>query len=172
MEAITRVCLIGPPSTGKSGLARALARHFGVQWTPEFARDYAKVVGRELTAEDVGPIAAGQAAIENRCSGSLRILDTDLLSTVVYARFYYGACPRWIEDQARQRRADLYLLMDIDLPFIEDGVRDSGERRAELFDRFRAALEEFGAEYRVISGNWEERKRQALAAIPVSYAAR
>ncbi len=171
MEAITRVCLIGPQSTGKSELARELARHFTAQSTPEFARDYATVIGRELTVDDVAPIAAGQMAIEDRCVGRLRILDTDLLSTVVYARFYYGSCPRWVEEQARMRRADLYLLLSIDTPFVDDAVRDSSDKRGELFERFRSALREFGAIYEVIEGSWDERREAALRAIS-TYAAR
>ena len=166
MAQIARVCLIGPHSTGKSTLARDLAAHYRTQWVSEYARGYALAMRRELTADDVPKIAMGQIANEESARDArLLFLDTDLLSTVVYSRHYYGSCLEWIETKARERRADLYLLMDVDTPFVVDPARDSADVRQELFGKFRAALEEFGAEYVVISGGWKERMRAALAAI-------
>ena len=172
MAKIARICLIGPHSTGKSTLARELAAHYRTEWVAEYARGYALCVGRELTADDVPRIAEGQVANEESFRGSrILILDTDLLSTVVYARHYYGSCPEWIEQKARERRADLYLLMNVDTPFVDDAARDCADVREELFAKFRCALKEFGVEHVVISGPWNERKRAVIAAIE-SYAAR
>ena len=93
------------------------------------------------------------------------ILDTDLLSTVVYSRHHFGAAPDWIESAARARLAELYVLLDIDVPWVWDPVRDSRETREELQEDFRRALEQFGANYRLISGNWEERLKGAIEAV-------
>ena len=46
-----------------------------------------------------------------------------------------------------------------------DPVRDSGGTREALQDDFHRALKEFGAKYTVISGQWDERWRQAVEAI-------
>jgi HTH-type transcriptional repressor of NAD biosynthesis genes len=171
MEEIARpyrICLIGSESTGKTDLAEELARHFSAPSVGEFARDYALRVNRDLSYVDVAPIARGQIALEDRLAaadGNLLILDTDLISTVVYSRYYYGGCPEWIEQAARDRRADLYLFLDVDVPWIADPVRDSAERREALHDHFRRALGEFGAEFVVISGPWEERWKRAVEAI-------
>jgi nicotinamide riboside kinase len=131
----------------------------------EYARAYAETHPR-LTADDVEPIARGQIASEDAASGTLIVLDTDLISTVVYARYYYGSCPRWIEEAARERKADLYLLLDTDIPWKPDPVRDAGsDAREDLFDAFRAALDEFETQWEIVSGEWEarwERVRTAL----------
>jgi NadR type nicotinamide-nucleotide adenylyltransferase len=163
----TRVVLIGPQSTGKSELARALAVHFAVPWTEEYAREYALANPRELTVDDVEPIARGQMANEDAAEvgGATLILDTDLISTVVYARHYYGRCPDWIERAARARAADLYLLMHIDTPFVDDPARDSADRREELFAKFHGGLQEFGVRFHIIRGDWNERQRKAKEAI-------
>ena len=151
-----KLALVGPESTGKTELAQALARELGTVWVPEFAREYAETHGSDLTAADVEPIARGQIANEDRlaprASGVL-ILDTDLISTVVYARHYYGSCPSWIEDEARTRRADLYLLLDTDVPWKDDAARSGGgDGREDLFDAFRAALDEYETRWEIVSG--------------------
>jgi nicotinamide riboside kinase len=153
-----RLCLTGPESTGKSELATRLARETGWVYVPEYAREYAEQQG-ELSAADVEPIARGY--LERLPDEPFLILDTDLISTVVYARYYYGACPQWIEEEARRRRADLYLLMDTDVGFEPDPVRDHNpDAREDLFDRFRATLDEFETNWRIVSGTWEERWQQ------------
>jgi len=168
MEEIARpfrVCLTGAESTGKSELAKELARHFAAPWVPEYAREYAERANRELSYMDVMPIARGQMELEQRISAGARdilILDTDLLSTVVYSRHHFGACPAMIEALARTRLADLYLLMDVDVPWMADPVRDSGH---DLHEQFCDALDEFKATVRTISGGWEERFERALRAI-------
>ncbi len=149
----TRVCLIGPECTGKTTLAERLAEHFGVPWVPEFAREYASRVARPLTVDDVEPIARGQMALEDAAPfDSLVILDTDLISTVVYATHYYGQCPEWIKTAARARRSDLYLLTDIDVPFIADSLRDSAAPRETLYDKFAETLKDYEANVVPITG--------------------
>lgn len=137
---------------------------------PEYSREYSLARENVLTYSDVGPIAHGQLTREDEAQTGvsvphLLILDTDLLSTVVYSRHHFGAVPQWVETKVRDRLADLYLLLDIDVPWVWDPVRDCGETRAELHDDFRNALAEFGARYELISGNWEERLRCSISAI-------
>jgi cytidylate kinase len=112
-DRLRRVVVTGSECTGKTTLARELATHFGTSWSPEYAREYAIGTGSPLTLADVDAIARGQIAGEEeavRRATRLVVHDTDLLSTVVYSRHYYGRCPEWVERAARDRRADLYLL--------------------------------------------------------------
>ena len=166
METLTRICLTGPESTGKSRIAERLARELGTVSVPEYAREYALAHDGRLTSGDVEPIARGQIEREDGgavAASRILILDTDLISTVVYARHYYGSCPSWIEEEARRRRADLYLLMDTDLPWKADAARDAaGDVREDLFDAFRAALDEFETRWTIVSGAWEERWRAVI----------
>jgi len=138
-----------------------LAEHFGTTFVPEFSRGYAEARDNKLTYADVEPIARGVMALE-----PAPILDTDLISTVVYSRYYYGDCPAWIIEEARARRADLYLLMDTDVEWEPGPARDrGGEEREELFDAFRRTLDELETRWVIISGGWEERYQRALAEI-------
>lgn len=155
---MTRICLIGPESTGKTELAQKLAGHLGVPWVPEFAREYALARNNELSFADVDPIARGQMKLHDEAEGALIIHDTDLISTVVYSRHYYENVPEWVHGAAWERRSALYLLMDTDVPWQADPARDSGgEAREEQFDLFRCALDEFETDWTIVSGGWEER---------------
>ena len=161
---LVRVCVTGPESTGKTTLARRLAEWAHTEWVPEASRVYAERVRRELLWSDVVPIAkehivlaeAGTAMARAGGSRSL-ILDTDLVSTVIYSRHYYAAVPRWVAREERERRADLYLLCDVDVPWVSDGIRDRPTDRARMFARFRSALARRGANVMLVRGPWNRR---------------
>jgi len=163
------VVLIGAESTGKTTLAEALATEMDAPWVPEYARTHLDRKRAPLTAEDVEEIARGQLAAEDegrRRAHGLLILDTDLVSTMVYARHYYGSCPPWIEEAARVRRADLYLLHHPDVPWVEDGAqRDQPAARDHIHGLFREALDALGAHTVDLTGSWEERMKTAKRAI-------
>lgn len=163
-----RVVLTGSESTGKTTLAEHLATHFGAALVPEFVRGYAEARGGVIEFSDHGPIARGQIALEDEFiarRGDLLVQDTDLLSTVVYCRHYFGRCPEWIESTAASRRPALYLLCEIDVPWVADGVRDRGDRRDEMQTLFRDAVRESGVPNVALVGDLETRLAAAVAAI-------
>jgi NadR type nicotinamide-nucleotide adenylyltransferase len=163
-----RIVVTGSECTGKTTLAQALAEALGVPWVPEYARTYAEAQGRLLDASDVEPIARGQIAAEDAVvvrGVALAVLDTDLVSTVVYARHYYGACPAWVEAAARARLGALYLLCDVDLPWQADGVRDRPRHRTEFHAAFVATLEAYEARVALVRGVGGERLALARHAV-------
>ena len=163
-----RVVLTGSESTGKSTLAEQLAARYGAECVPEFVRGFAERKGAPIEYSDHGAIARGQIALEDEHiarAGRLVVQDTDLLSTVVYCRHYFGACPPWIEESAHARRPDLYLLCEIDLPWVADGVRDRGHLREEMQQQFRDTAMASGAAVAIVTGVGESRLERAVEAI-------
>lgn len=162
-----KVVLTGSESSGKTELAGRLATHFGAPVSTEFVRAYA-ATHPTLGFADHGPIAKGQIAAEDEAiarAAEIVILDTDLVSTVVYCDHYFGRCPPWIEEEARRRAGDLYLLLKPDIPWVPDGVRDRGDRRVEMHELFRARLASLGLRFTEIGGEREARFAAALQAI-------
>lgn len=145
-----RLVVTGSECTGKTTLARMLGDSTGASVLDEAARVYAertRADGRTLTADDVEPIArmaiAGEDQLIADRAPSFVIHDTDLISTVVYARHYYGSCPAWIEEAAMRRCGELYLLCAPDIPWVSDGIRDQPRSRDRMHALFAATLEEF-----------------------------
>jgi nicotinamide riboside kinase len=91
---------------------------------------------------------------------------------MVYARHYYGACPLWIEQAARERRSDLYLLCHPDVPWVADALQhDRGFLREEMHALFVAALAEVGARVVHVRGDWTARREVARRAVEALLAA-
>ncbi len=164
-----RIVLTGSESTGKTTLAEALAGHFGAPWVPEFSRAYAESKRGVLTAADVEPIARGQAAAEQAAlagrDGGLVVFDTDLVSTLVYARHYYRTAPSWIEATIRRYPPSIYLLCHIDLAWVADGIRDRPASRIAMHSAFQDALLEFGFKAAEIQGTGPARLASAIDAV-------
>jgi NadR type nicotinamide-nucleotide adenylyltransferase len=163
-----RVVVTGSECTGKTTLAQAIALRLGAPYVAEPSRAYAEARGGVLSAADVEPIAlATIAALDQGKGAGVVICDTDLVSTVVYARAYYGSCPAWIEAECRDHLGDLYLLCTPDIPWVADGVRDRplASERTAMHEAFALTLRDLGARTVLIEGTGTARTDRALAAV-------
>lgn len=162
------ICLHGPESTGKSTLAIRLATHFGCEIVPEYGRAYCDEHGTDIGMAALVEIAQTHDAMTQAArtrAVDMLILDTDPLMTAVWADMMFGARDPWFAGFTAV--ADLYLLLDIDIPWVDDGLRIYGghEERAKFFALSRAELDRRRVAYEVISGTGDARYEQALAAI-------
>ncbi len=170
-ESCIRIVVSGSECTGKTVLTHALAKNFGAPFSTESARDYVNEFGRAVQFSDVEPIARRQIEIEDALFGDglrMYILDTDLFSTLIYSRLYFGRCPSWVEPLCRARRADLYLLCGIDLPWVKDDFQrgqDTPTKRQHAHDLFANVLNENGCSVRAVSELNDNRLQCAISAI-------
>jgi NadR type nicotinamide-nucleotide adenylyltransferase len=162
------ICLHGPESTGKSTMAPRLAEHFGTECIAEFGRTYCEAFGTDLTMADLIMIAHAHdaktqsAAARGPCPV---ILDTDPLMSAVWADMLFGRRDAWFDRWTNT--ADLYLLFDIDLPWVDDGTRMFGSEaaRRRFFDLSKAELDRRGVRWALVGGEGSRRYLNALAAI-------
>lgn len=165
---VKRVCIFGPESTGKSTLTRRLARHFNTVAVPEYARTVLEGQQGEVRLEDMGRIVRGQIASEDalaRSANRLLFCDTDPLTTTIWSDVLFGACEEWVREEAARRTYDLYLLTDVDVPWVQDVIRYLPEERLSFFDRCEHELKSRGRPYVRINGDWENRFQSAIDAV-------
>jgi len=167
---LIKVVLFGPESTGKTTLSEQLARHYNTVWVPEYAREYLqnKWNNERKTCEphDLLPIAEGQMRLENsltKKATDVLICDTDLLETKVYSEAYYvGHCDPTLEKYALLNSYDLYLLTNIDVPWVGDDLRDKPNERERMFAYFRETLEKNNRNFVTLTGNKKTRLNKAV----------
>lgn len=164
---LKKVVVIGPESTGKSTLSQALSEALSCPWVPEFAREYIDHLQRPYEEEDLLRIAQGQLALEEKMAeqaSDILICDTDLHVIKVWSEHRFGRVHPWVEAQLQERKYDLYLLTDIDIPWQEDPQREhpQPEMRKYFFEWYQKLLEASHVPYLLVSGSAKERLKRAL----------
>jgi len=165
---IKKIAITGPESTGKSHLAEQLAHHYHTMWVPEFARVYIDHLDRDYTYDDILFIAKSQMESEaiaiDRAKNFL-FCDTELIVTKIWCEYKYGKCHQWILENLKKSNYNLYLLLNIDLPWQPDSQREHPDNRKELFELYLKELNSRELPYEIIDGNGEERLQKAIKII-------
>jgi nicotinamide riboside kinase len=163
--------LTGPESSGKSWLSAQIQQRYGGVLVGEYVRRFIEQQGRDTCYADIPVIAQGQLAWEDAARAAapeLLILDTHLLSNLLWSKALFGDCPPWIEQQLLDRHYDLHLLLSPEgVEWISDGQRCQPQltERLEFFAASRQWLDSRRQRYRVIGGDWSARREQAMALV-------
>lgn len=170
MSITRKIVLLGPESTGKSKLAEELASHFNADWVPEYARQYIQNLQRPYTIEDISAIAKKQIVLEEeslKSAGTYLFCDTDLIVCKIWSLQAFGDCPSWIINTIKERKYELHLLLDIDLPWVSDPLREHPAplMREILLETYKKELTDHHFPYYLISGEGDERSRNAILAL-------
>ena len=181
-----KVVVLGPESTGKSSLCAQLADHYKTGWVKEYAREYLLTNGTEYNYENLLEIAQGQLALEHAAvklaedrllsnsdetiassTPEIVLIDTDMNVLKVWCEFVFEKCHPWILNQIVANSYDLYLLCDIDLPWVKDELREYPDLRTreKLYRHYKDLLINQPTPWVNISGNYESRLQTAITAI-------
>jgi NadR type nicotinamide-nucleotide adenylyltransferase len=165
---IIKIAIVGPESTGKSTMSAYLAEHYQTVWVPEFAREYCEKLTELPTWQDEVNMFYGQLALEESLlpqADKLLICDTTFITVKIWSDYTFGHSPQEVLDELPKRTYDLYLLLDIDLPWEEDPLRDFPHLREHFMDIWLKELQELKVNYVVISGIGQDRYENAVKMI-------
>ena len=165
------VVVTGPESVGKTTLCRALSAHYRGAWEPEYARTYLESIPRHYTYDDVEHIARIQYLMlldyRYKNDGQYVFFDTYLIITKIWFQKVYGLVPQWIDGAILGSMIDFALLLEPDVPWEADPLRENGaaEQRRHLFNLYKQELEYFKIPYSIVGGNGEQRVKNSVNGI-------
>jgi len=168
---VKKICIVGSESTGKSMLAEKLAKYFNTTFVPEMARDIIEKTS-DVILEDLDKIAILQAQTileKLPMANKLLFIDTDINTTISYASHLFSEnlnVPLWIEEA---NRCDLYLYLETDCEYVQDGTRVSKEEREDLNLSHKEQFKKAGINLVFVSGNWEKRTNEAISIVRSSF---
>ncbi|RUT72486.1 cytidyltransferase [Flavobacterium cupreum] len=166
-DLITKVVLLGAPSTGKTTLAEQLAAHFDTQWMPEYGREYweQNQVNKRLTLEDLLKIAEIHIEREDALvlqANRFLFSDTNAITTYLFSLDYHGTALKALENLAKaaEKRHDIIFVCDTDIPYDDTWDRSGDVKRKTFQQKIIEDLEDRNLNYYTIKGTVAERIEQ------------
>lgn len=159
-----KIGIIGPESSGKSTLARYLAKRYQGTLVPEYARTFVEQKGTtNVTWDELCAIAHHQidemdTLTSNPKTSNPCFFDTDFIVTKVWFDYAFGRVPEWLNEAILRYPMDVYLLTYPDLPWVPDPARSNGSDaiRLELFQRYKAEIQALNIPYYIIRHTTDE----------------
>lgn len=167
------LAVIGGESTGKSTLARALARDLPAVQVPETLRSWVERHGRVPRADEQRAVMREHAeaeavALDHAAQEGLSwvVSDSGPLMTAVYSLLYYDDSTLLDEALALTARARLVVWCSDDFPWASDPMRDGPEVRQATQVVIGEVIPSVEAPWVMVSGSVAQRVAQVRAAIP------
>ena len=163
---VKKVMIIGTESCGKSTLTRNLAKIYQTNYVAEYGREICEVElgGCEglLTPEVFNIIAYQQKINEYHAlkkANKLLFVDTEAIITQYYSNLYLHHQNIIVESIIKEQQYDLWLFLEPDVKWVDDGTRSFGEDKVRLNNNvyLKKLLSKYGINYYSIYGNYNER---------------
>ena len=163
-----KVVILGTESTGKSTLCKTLSQYFNANLVTEAGREIVEN-SNTFTQNQLHQIIeahTNQITEAHKNAKPLMIMDTDIHITQSYSKYAFGEYMDIDKSIYKLQRADLYIYLSNDVPFVQDGTRMDMQMRNDLDKCHRKTLKDFRVQYHVIKGGkYGERFGKAVALI-------
>ncbi len=167
-----RICVIGAESTGTTTLSKKLAEYYRTNWVPEYGRFYTegKAYKSVWSSDEFEFIALEQNRIEDKLALSCNkvlICDTNSFATSVWHNRYMGCYSDTVNELARYRKYNLYILTGDEILFVQDGTRDGEDFRHQMHDTFLIKLRGMSNNYTHVTGDVKTRLESSIKIINI-----
>jgi HTH-type transcriptional repressor of NAD biosynthesis genes len=162
-----KVVILGTECTGKTTLTEKLAKHFNCNFVLEAGRDLI-ANSNSFTFDDLHLVAKEHAKRIDKiilANSPLVIIDTDINTTKSYSRFTFKKELEISADIYNSNRANLYLYLNKEVEYLQDGTRLSEEERNLLDISHRQILINHDINIIEIKGDWDERFEKSVEQI-------
>jgi HTH-type transcriptional repressor of NAD biosynthesis genes len=167
---VKQVVVVGTESCGKSTLVRNLANLYNTTYVEEFGRTYYERLGNcvDITlTEDYPEIAFEHKYHEKKQlekANKVLFIDTEAVVTQYYSMLYLNQRQPILDEIAKLQKYDLWLFLEPDVEWINDGTRTFGEQeiRDDNNKYLKQLLKERNIEYTCVSGNYQERLEKTV----------
>ena len=162
-----KIVILGTESTGKTTLSKKLVKHYNCSVVQEAGRDLI-ANSNSFEFKDLHLVASEHAKrIDQKIYGEspLIIIDTDIHTTMSYAKFIFNKELRVDDKIYNSNKAELYLYLNNDVEYLQDGTRLSESDRNLLDLSNRNILKEKSINFVEIKGDWKQRFKRALKEI-------
>ncbi|MBP5387881.1 MAG: AAA family ATPase [Prevotella sp.] len=162
------ICIYGPESTGKSTLTKQLADHYHMPYVEEYAKQVIDSKKGDIGFEDIELIVEGHfKAVEDarQQNTPLLFVDTDAIISKLWSNELFGKESPVIEDYIAKQHFDHYLLLDVDLPWVDAIHRYRPKERESFFRKCEEQLIKRGISYTLIRGENEQRLINAIKCV-------
>ncbi|MBD3108446.1 AAA family ATPase [Bacillus sp. AGMB 02131] len=167
---VKKVVVIGSESCGKSTLVKNLALIYGTNYAEEQGRTYYEELNDYdyFSDEDLIRIAYRQKYFEEKAvyqSNKLLFCDTEATVTRRFYNEYLGKDHDLLREIAIQQHYDLWLFLEDDVSFVDDGTRGYVGDRTYSSQLLKRLLSEQNISYTILQGSYEERLKKAIIEI-------
>jgi HTH-type transcriptional repressor of NAD biosynthesis genes len=160
-----RVVIVGTESCGKSTMVKNLANLYNTTFVEEYGRTFYERLGGcdDITIpSDYPEIAFGhkyREMIQLQKANKVLIIDTEAIVTQYYSMLYLNQRNPILDAIAREQQYDLWLFLEPDVKWVDDGTRVHGEHKIREQNNMylKELLRQFGIKYVTVSGNYHER---------------
>ena len=162
-----KVVILGTESTGKTTLTEKLAKHFNCSLVLEAAREII-ANSNSFSFNDLHLVANEHAKRIDKIilsDSPLVIIDTDIHTTKSYSRFTFDKKLEISADIYNSNKANIYLYLNNDVEYLQDGTRLSEAERNLLDLSHRQVLADHNIDIVEIKGDWDERFEKAVEQI-------
>lgn len=167
---IKKIVVVGTESCGKSTLTKNLAKIYNTKYVAEYGRTVCEEIGGcegIIVKEDYQQIAYGHKMKELKAiekANKLVFIDTEAIVTQFYSNLYNHEHQTVLDEIAKLQDYDLWLFLEPDVQWVDDGLRVHGEEtaRANNNHHLKTLLNKRNIDYKILSGNYEDRLKGAI----------